>query len=711
MEVKSKKKTKREGWLSGIESSIKEEVGGAATAGTFRLWINLATLTLGFLFGGCHLIFGSYPLGLALVTALPFSVWLAALGVILGSLTLGKPGIIYAMICVLAVFLRVIISGNEKREDKGSPAVLFKESLPLRISSAVISGAVAGIYELLLEGISAESLLFGASMTVLPAVFVVAFAGAFYHGVGVKELIFGTKRCFECGEDKKEKAALIYFRISLLCFIALTAVAFDQYIVFGINLSFVFSAFITLFASKRFGALYGAVVGFVSSAVVSGLYSPAFALAGALSGFLFRFGAWYAIAAGGLISSLWGAYVSGVSGFLSILPEYLSAACILLPILRFSPRETVGAEKESVTRRATDMVGTMALAYRNRQALFAETVEQTLMSVTPCISGFCRDTNIADCYSACLRMLTEAKKKTLDKRELDEDMTEKIEPVFADFGFRDGVIRAFGDRRKYIICSGRDTHGTMITSPNLMSDIEAVTGLKFSSPEYYRRDDMVLMECEAVAKYRIESAAATAGGSSTEISGDSVKSFTSKDLFAYGIICDGMGSGNEAKSAADFSSDFLSRALDLGTSAATAFHMLNSALMCGDEECSVAVDIFSLDLISCEGKFVKSGGACSYIKRGDSLFRIKSETMPIGLMKRVDAEKIVAAVNPGDYVIMLSDGVCDPSEDSTWLVELLNKQPPSDVRQYADLILSSARKNSRSTDDMSVLVIRIEKAD
>lgn len=709
MEVKTKKRTKKVSLLSELGDSVRENVVTEGGAGNFKLWVNLATLALGFLFGGCHLVFGSYPLGLALVSALPVSVWLATLGVILGSLTLGKSGIIYAMICVLAVFLRVIISGNDKSRAKdadGQPR-LFSEGLSLRVSSAVICGFVAGIYELLLEGITPEGLLFLASMVVLSALFTVALAGAFCHGIGVKELIFGTKHCFEGGESKKERFKLAYFRISLLTFVALAALALNKYKIFGIDLSFVFAAFITLFAAKRFGALHGAVVGFVSSAFVSGLYSPAFALMGAGGGALFQMGAWYAVSLGCALASVWGAYVAGVSGFLSIFPECFMASCIIFPILRFSPRESSAESKDSISRRATDMVGTMALAYRNRQAFFADSLDETMASLAQKVDSFCKNSEISDGYPAFARLLAEAKEKAVRKRELDEALTDRIEPVFREFGFDGGVIRAFGDRLKYIICSGKDNDGTRITSPEFKARLESASGLKLSNAEYYRRDEMVLMECEAVAKYRLDGAVASAVGASGEISGDSIKIFESKELFAYGLICDGMGSGVEAKRAADFAGDFFKTALGSGVCETTAIHMLNSALRHGDEECSVAADMFALDLVSCEAKFIKSGGACSYIKRGASLFRIKSETMPLGLLKRVDAEQIAVSVKPDDYIIMLSDGVCDPAEDSVWLVELLNRPPESDLNSYAEAILSAARKNSRSTDDMSVLVMKV----
>ena len=713
MDIKIKEKAKRRSVLSGIGTSIRDGIrADNDSAGAFGIWVNLGTVAIGFLMGGCHLLFGSYPLGLALVAALPASVWLATLGVILGSLTLGRSGVIYALICVLGVFLRVIISGNDKTRDDGTDEPkLFGENLSLRVSSAVIAGFVAAVYEILLEGFSFETVLFGVCMVIMPAIFTVLFAGAFCHGVGVKTLFFGSRACFITSESRGENLKTAYFKISLLCFIALSAIALDKYKFFGIDLSFVFASLVTLFGAKRFGALYGTVVGFVSSAFISGLYSPAFALAGAGSGALFSLGAWYATMLGGVLLSLWGGYVSGVSGFLSLLPEFLIASFIIAPIHKSLERESSPEVKDATLRRATDMVGTMALSYRNRQELFVEGLEKAIGSALPAVADFCHGGGYCDSYSVFLKMLSEVKGRTLEKRELDEELTDKLDEVFSEFGFSGGVIRAFGDRRKYIICSLKDPDGTLISSPSLKARFEEVSGLKLSSPEYYRRDDMVLMECEATAKYKLEYGIATDGGTPDEISGDSVRSFKSKELFAYGLICDGMGSGKEAKQASEFSTEFLSATLGCGASETTILHMLNTSLGRGTEECSVAIDLFVLDLISGEGEFIKSGAAYSYIKRRNSLFRIRSETMPLGLIKKVDAEKIRACVLPDDYIIMLSDGICDPREDSVWLIELLNKPPIADPEEYAGYILSEAKKNSKSVDDMTVLVLKVGKED
>lgn len=686
-----------------IRESIKRDGVGV---GGLKLWINAGALVIGFLFGGCHFAFGAYPLGVALTASLPYSVWPALVGVALGSLTLGRGGMIYAMIAVLAVFLRIIISGGSS--EKGGE--LFSESVPLRISSALICGFVAAVYETLLGGVRAAGVIFGASMIVFCAAFTFIFSGAFYHGIGVKHLIFGTRRVFAIHGGEREKRKILFFKCSSAVFIALISLSLKRYNIFGVDTSFVFAGVITLFASKRFGALYGAAVGFFSSVLVSGLLSPAFALLGVLAGALFAYGARYAATAGGAALLIWGAYVSGVSGFLSLLPEYLIALCIIFPMLKSFEREESSEERESVSERAIDMVGTMALAYRSRQQMACECVERSLGEIVPLISSFLPNDATSEDYSVFLKLLTDVRSRSNETREIDEELTASLEGALESLGIRGGVVRAFGDRRKYLLLAAEDRDGTLITSPEVKRELERVSSLAFGTPKYYRRRDTALMECESVGKYRLEVSFVSERGAESEVSGDTVSSFVSDELYAYGVIADGMGSGVRARRSSDFAVRLLKAVASSGATVSAALYMLNAALRRQSEECSVAFDVFCFDTVTGEAELTKSGAASSYIKRGGSLYRIKSETMPLGLMKRVDAEKIKVSVGEGDVVVMISDGVCEPSDEAPWLVETLNELSADDLGVFASRIAAAAKLNNKKKDDISVLAMRVARA-
>ncbi len=707
MDIKRTEKNKKRTGFFEISKPFKEDKQKSSEiyGGSIKIALNICAVGLGFLFGGCHLVFGSYPLGLGFVSALPCCVWPALLGAALGSLTLGRSGIIYAMICVLAVFLRVIISGGEKKEAQGEVS-LFSEKLSFRVCSAVIGGFVAALYEIFLGGFGLNSILFGVFMILLSGLSCFLFCGVFGYGIGIRELFFGGRRVFGEYFDKQSIKA-IFFKISLLSYLLLISLSLDKYAIFGIDISLVFSGAVTLFAAKRFGALYGAVAGFISSVGITGLYSVAFALLGAAAGGLFVFGSWYAITGGCVLLSVWGAYVGGVSGFFSVFPEFVISLCIMMPLFRYLEREAGEDKADTDKRKATDMVGTMALSYRSKKALEIELIEDVISSLTPEIKNFCENDIISESYAAFSMLCTEAKMSLLRDREIDEGLTDELEVAFENCGFSDGVIRAFGRRKKCVICSGKDSEGIKITSPLLKREIEERSGLKFKTPEYYRRGDMVLMGCESTKKYKLEGAYAQNQNKNGEVSGDTADIFESKEMFAYGLISDGMGSGNEAKRTSEFVLSFLKCALQLGGFYTPIMHMLNSAVRRKREECGATVDLFCFDLVNGEAYFIKSGAAPSFVKRGGSIFRIKSETMPLGFIGQVDAEKTSVKVGLGDYIIMLSDGVCQIGEEVPWLIELLSGEAPDNLEEYASLIMEEAKKNGKGEDDMSVLVLKV----
>jgi hypothetical protein len=57
---------------------------------------------------------------------------------------------------------------------------------------------------------------------------------------------------------------------------------------------------------------------------------------------------------------------------------------------------------------------------------------------------------------------------------------------------------------------------------------------------------------------------------------------------------------------------------------------------------------------------------------------------------------------------MLSDGVADEADDAPWLLLLLGEPCKDSIEDYARLILSEAKRNATSHDDMSVAVIKID---
>ena len=131
--------------------------------------------------------------------------------------------------------------------------------------------------------------------------------------------------------------------------------------------------------------------------------------------------------------------------------------------------------------------------------------------------------------------------------------------------------------------------------------------------------------------------------------------------------------------------------------------LLNNFVQAEGEEGTVTVDLCEIDLFSGGVTFLKSGAAPSFLKRGKSLFRIRSRTVPLGLFGAPDSERINVEIEAGDRIILLSDGIIE-AEESEALRAALTLEGESPKGQ-AEAILATAPEG----DDRSVAVLEISR--
>ena len=670
-----------------------------------KLTLNICALLAGFLFGGTHLVFGSYPLGLALVCALPSGVFFALAGVIGGALTIGADGIVFALSATLAVFLRVVISGGRAGSLRSVP---FSESIILRVGTAAVCGFTVAIYEILLSGFAVTSLLFGASSLLLPVLLTPAFASLFDTELSAEELLLGGGRIFSRERSAKEKFDLVLLCASALIFTFFISISLKKYSFFGIDTALVFATLITLFSAKRFGSTYALTLGFFASVGVSAIYSVSFALLGLTAGALFPFGAIFALVAGLSSLACFAVYAEGISGLLSLLPECLIGLLLCYPLVRHLECERSSESNEDIKRASQDMVGTMALSYRLRKTPSTALIEKALNEISRLAEQFlgsCRY-SVSEDMTMISGLIAEESNYADDSRELDCELTQKAEEILCDFGLGEGVVRVFGGREKHLVLAAKDKDGSKISSPELRSRLEDALGVRLSPPHFFRRNDMALMECHSAEKYRVTIGKASFTADGEDISGDTACTFSAERGISYALISDGMGSGECANATSSFASRVLYALRELPSQGKSALYLLNSLIKRKGEECAATIDLFSFDRINGECRFFKAGAAPSYLKRDTSVYRIKSDTMPIGVLAGVDGESIKAEVKPGDLIIMLSDGIVGQDTDAPWLIEYLcsTKDTPSVA---AERILELSKRRNQKRDDMSVIAVKI----
>lgn len=194
------------------------------------------------------------------------------------------------------------------------------------------------------------------------------------------------------------------------------------------------------------------------------------------------------------------------------------------------------------------------------------------------------------------------------------------------------------------------------------------------------------------------------------VSGDAGTYFKRHDGKLYLLLCDGMGSGPEANRESTLAVRLLEQLLQAGVDAPRALTTLSSALALRGEETGgfTTVDLLQLDLFTGEGELYKLGAAPTYIKKGDSVQRLSGKSLPAGLAEGEPSalDQFSLRLNPGDCVLMVSDGVCSGLEDG-WLREELARFDGASPKDLARELVT--RDLQDATDDRTALVIRVDR--
>ncbi|MBQ7921258.1 MAG: SpoIIE family protein phosphatase [Clostridia bacterium] len=323
----------------------------------------------------------------------------------------------------------------------------------------------------------------------------------------------------------------------------------------------------------------------------------------------------------------------------------------------------------------------------------------------------------ADDYYLMGALLAESAMLEAEEGTQDKELTDRLSKLLRYHDFHAGSVAVYGGRHKRIFVHDIDLSETRMGGEEIRHLFGEMAGIPLSTPEFsldgpvlsMRMHSMPLCACEYGQANRAASALTEeAVLPEDKPSGDTVCAFETEGKL-YMLISDGMGSGRMAATTSGITALFLERMLSAGAGLEVALRMLNNIIRAGTGECSTTVDLCEVDMVTGEARFVKSGAAPSFVIRGESLFRLQSKTVPIGILRALDAEMIRFTIMPGDTIVMVSDGIARSFEECTWLLDLLSAD--EDVRTAhpaaaAEKILTTAASHG-ATDDITAGIIRV----
>ena len=360
----------------------------------------LTLFLVGVLFARTPVVFGAYPLGLALLSSNKRHTLSIFFGLCVGALTLGMQGIVWGVVYMVALLMRLLISmPNMKGETKTKE--VFGESPQLRLITAVVVATASCAYDLAVSGVNGSSLLFCLAMLVGSGSLCAVFSGVFSYGIDLSDVL-GHQKTTPKPSSRFQK---VWMEVGVCAILFFVAFSLAEFSIFGLNPALFFTSFATLFLSRRFGALKGCAGGLVVSLAVSATYAPAFGLLGLASGLIWPLGSFYAVGLGAAIGIAWCSYVGGLTGFLSVAPEMVVASLVALPLLPKLYTSAIAGEVKQDRTAAEDAVRD-ALGRAEGQERHLTRLSGAFEMLSRALSEPSLAPSREDCFALCDRICT-----------------------------------------------------------------------------------------------------------------------------------------------------------------------------------------------------------------------------------------------------------------------------------------------------------------
>ncbi len=205
--------------------------------------------------------------------------------------------------------------------------------------------------------------------------------------------------------------------------------------------------------------------------------------------------------------------------------------------------------------------------------------------------------------------------------------------------------------------------------------------------------------------YTVKVGVSAQGRRGARISGDRGVCFHTDDGRLYAILCDGMGTGQDAAQESTTAVDTLSDLIQAGMQPNHAMEFLNGMYILRDTGCFSTMDVLELSLITGQGTLYKWGAAPSYVKSGNIVKKLGTAAPPpgLGVGSTNSAEVIRLSLWGGDMLVLVSDGVVrEETED------LLRSYDGENVKELSSLLTAQAEA-AGGEDDMTAAVFRLDE--
>lgn len=193
----------------------------------------------------------------------------------------------------------------------------------------------------------------------------------------------------------------------------------------------------------------------------------------------------------------------------------------------------------------------------------------------------------------------------------------------------------------------------------------------------------------------------TKGKNGSSVSGDRGACFAGLETDYFILLCDGMGTGVDARRMSGETVGLLERMLKAGLDPCGALKLLNGVELLRGDDRYTTVDLLHLNLAEGSAVLYKWGAAPSYIRQGEDMKKIGTASPPpgVGVGGEHVPERYELSLKEGELLVMTSDGAGGVETES-----VICMYHGSSPQELAALLISQ----QKGEDDMSAVVVSLQ---
>jgi stage II sporulation protein E len=277
----------------------------------------------------------------------------------------------------------------------------------------------------------------------------------------------------------------------------------------------------------------------------------------------------------------------------------------------------------------------------------------------------------------------------------------------------EGACAAWYDRAGHLLVEVTGAELEVLKGGEETKHLSRLLGIALGEPEERQEDGQTCLRWRQAQPLMAVAGVSARKKDGQTVSGDAGAWFKTAEGNLFVLLCDGMGSGPDARRESSLAVELLEKFLRSGMEPEDALTTLSSALAlrCQEEGGFTTIDLFRLDLYTGEAGFYKLGAAPTYVRRKGTVRRVTGCALPAGLGAGeggADVSKL--RLEAGDTVVLVSDGVTGGDEDG-WLQQALAAYDGSDPKALAQALMEGSAQRQGATDDRTAVVLTIKKQD